>query len=206
MSKPKPPPKPLSREKREQIRTMQRESIYANITDAQALEVVKAKRAYEARLRSGWDTYQGAIAAAHVGDASRLVDLLHAGRQLTTDECEQLTGFIGAKRRRRHWPPWLVQALKSPTEGDHDRLADLVEEIGRRRGGVTDEPAHRAAELAHALINIGRQLLQRDDVVERACEMIEDEERCPTIDRERVRNLLDHPRARMSERRRPKKQ
>jgi hypothetical protein len=188
-----------SRLSREEIRKIRRD----NVTDAQALKVVKAQRAYGAQLRSGWDAYGGAIAAAYAGDAGRLVDLLRAGRQLTTEDCEQVTGFIGAKRRRRTWPTWLEPALKSPTEDDHDRLADLVEQIGRRRGAATDEPAHRAAKLVHALIDIG---LQRDVAIERACEMTEDQERCRRLDRERVRNLLDHPRARMNEPRRPKKQ
>jgi hypothetical protein len=201
VSKPKRPPKLLSRE---EIRKIQRE----NVTDAQALAVVKAQRAYEAQLRSGWDTYQGAVAAAQGGHASRLVDLLHAGRQLTTDECEQLTGFIRTKRRQRTWPSWLGQALKSPTEGGYEQLAGLIEQIGRRRGGVTDESAHRAANIALSFIAVFGRVneKERDELIERACHIIEDEERCSTIDRERVRNLLDHPRARMNEPRRPKKQ
>ena len=68
-----------------------------------------------------------------------------------------------------------MRALRSgPTESDFDRLADLVETVGRRPGGALDRPVHRAARLAEVLISLvsGRvSNAVRAVMIERACEI-----------------------------------
>jgi hypothetical protein len=162
-----------------------------------------ARRIYEAELRSGWDSYQGAIVAARAGDVGRLVNCLRARKPMTDND--HLAAYIATKVRRRRWPPELVRALgRSPTEDDFDLLADLVETTGRRRGGVLDEPAHRAARLAEVLTSLVRARVRgrekvRTAMIELACE-IEGGESGAVIEAERVRNLLDHPKARAHKR------
>ena len=115
----------------------------------------QARERYEARLRSGWDCYANAIAAAYKGDTDRLVDCLHARKPLADGDLDGLVNYIGKKRRRRCWPPRLVLALsRPPTADDYDLLAHLVAEVGRKRGGILDAPAHRAARLARVLLRV----------------------------------------------------
>jgi hypothetical protein len=172
-----------------------------------------ARRVYEAQQRSGWDAYYtvragprliqaGAIEAARAGDVRRLVDCLRGRKPLTDDDRNRLVDYIATRARRRYWPPELVCALsKLPTEEkDYDWLADLVEAVGRRRGGVLDAPVHRAARLAEVFISLvlvrGRVPARvRTAMIERACE-IEGDETGIDIDPERVHDLLKHPQAR----------
>ena len=100
------------------------------------------------RSALGMDSYEGAIAAARAGNVDRLVDCLRARKPMSDDDRDRLAGYIATRLRRRLWSPELVRALGPPTEDDYDLLADLVERTGRRRGGMSDEPAHRAARLA----------------------------------------------------------
>jgi hypothetical protein len=118
----------------DEIRALRR----ARVSAADAKKVGDARRAYEARLRSGWDSYCGAIEAARGGNVARLVDCLRARKAVADGDRDRLAAFVATKVRRRRWPPELVRALGrgAPTEGDFDLLADLVEVIGRRPGGV----------------------------------------------------------------------
>ena len=127
-----------------------------------------------------------------------IASLLPARTQAARDgDRDRLATYIAKKRRRRLWPRWLVHALsRPPTEDDYDLLADLVAEVGRKRGRVFDAPAHRAARLARVLLSLvsGRiDARLRTGLIAFACE-IEGDESGVKIDPERVRNLLDHPR------------
>jgi hypothetical protein len=170
----------------------------AIVSDSAAQKLGKARQIYAAEKRSGWDRYHGAIAAACAGNVSRLVDCLRARKPLMDSDHDLLMAYIAARLRRRRWPPELVRALcRPPTEDDFDLLADLVERTGRRPGGVFDAPAHRAARMVEVLLSLRRRVPAaiRNAVIDYACE-IEGYESGVTIDPDRVRNLLDHPKAR----------
>jgi len=142
----------------------------------------------------------GAIEAARAGDVRRLVDCLRGRKPLTDDDHNRLVAYIAGRARRRYWSPELVCALnKLPTEEkDYDWLADFVETVGRRRGGVLDAPVHRAARLAEVLMSLVRGRVPapvRTAMIECACE-IEGDEAGIVIDPERVRDLLNRPQAR----------
>jgi len=180
----------------DEIRALRR----ARVSAADAKKVGDARRAYEARLRSGWDSYCGAIKAARGGNVARLVDCLRARKALADGDGDRLAAFIATKLRRRRWPPEVVRALGSaaPTEGDFDLLADFVETIGRRPGGVRDQPLHRAARLAEVLLSpLGRRVpdAMRTAMIEYACET-EGDDAGLAIEPDRVRDLLNRPRAR----------
>jgi hypothetical protein len=170
------------------------------VSAADAKKVGDARRAYEARLRSGWDSYCGAIEAARGGNVARLVDCLRARKALADGDGDRLAAFIATKLRRRCWPPEVVRALGSaaPTEGDFDLLADFVETIGRRPGGVRDQPLHRASRLAEVLLSLlGRRVpdAMRTATIKYACET-EGDDAGLAIEPERVRDLLNRPKAR----------
>jgi len=169
------------------------------VTSAELKELGDARRVYEARLRSGWDSYNGAIEAAHGGDVSRLVDCLRGRKALADSDRKLLASYVARKLRRRFWPSWLAQALGgAPTEKDFARLADEVEKVGRKPGGVLDEKVHRAARLAEVLMSLVSGRVPdavRTVVIERGCE-IEGDEAGVAIDPERVRDLLNRPKAR----------
>jgi hypothetical protein len=180
----------------DEIRALRR----ARVSAAKAKKVGDVRRAYEARLRSGWDSYCGAIEAARGGNVARLVDCLRALKAVTDADRDRLAAFIATKIRRRRWPPELVRALgrEAPSEVDFDLLADLVEVIGRRPGGVRDQPVRRAARLAEVLLSLlGRRVpnAMRTAVIEYACGA-EGDDAGVTIEPERVRDLLNRPRAR----------
>jgi hypothetical protein len=180
----------------DEIRALRR----ARVSAAKAKKVGDVRRAYEARLRSGWDSYCGAIEAARGGNVARLVDCLRALKAVTDGDRDRLAAFIATKVRRRRWPPELVRALSrgAPSEDDFDLLADLVEVIGRRPGGVRDQPIHRAARLAEVLLSLlGRRVpnAMRTTMIEYACGA-EGDDAGVTIEPERVRDLLNRPRAR----------
>jgi hypothetical protein len=134
----------------DEIRALRRESVSADA----AREVGHARRIYEARLRSEWDSHRGAIETARGGNVARLVDCLRARKPLADNDRDCLAAFVATKVRRCRWPPELVRALGggARSEGDFDLLAELVEETGRRPGGVRDLPVHRAARLAEVLL------------------------------------------------------
>ena len=118
----------------------------------------KARQEYDAGLRSGWDSYPGAITAAHAGDVSRLVDCLRGCKPLEADDWGRLERFISIKWRRRLWPGWLEDTLRQrPVNPDYARLADEVERIGRRRGGVQDDLVHDTARLVDVIL-FGRRV------------------------------------------------
>ena len=126
-----------------------------------------------------------------------------AHKPLADGDRDRLVNYIAKKRRRRCWPRWLVHALsRPPTADDYDLLADLVAEVGRKRGRIFDAPAHRAARLAEgdAVSCAGRTDARlRTAVIAYACG-IEGDESGVKIEPERVRNLLDHPGARDTKR------
>jgi hypothetical protein len=180
----------------DEIRALRR----ARVSAADAKKVGDARRAYEAGLRSGWDSYCGAIEAARGGNVARLVDCLRARKALADGDGDRLAAFIATKLRRRRWPPEVVRALGSaaPTESDFDLLADFVETIGRRPGGVRDQPLHRASRLAEVLLSLlGRRVpdAMRTATIKYACET-EGDDAGLAIEPERVRDLLNRPRAR----------
>jgi hypothetical protein len=178
-----------------EIRVLRRELVS---TDA-AKKVGEARLIYEAELRSGWDSYCGAIEAARGGNVARLVDCLRARKLLADGDHDRLAAFIAMKRRRRLWPPEIVRALgrATPSEAEFDLLADLVEEIGRRPGGVRDRPLHRAARLAEVLLSLRRRLPKwmRAALIEYSCNL-EGDDAGSAIKPERVLDLLNRPRAR----------
>ena len=171
----------------------------------------KARRIAEASVRSGWDRYigikerPGAIAAARADNVNRLVDCLRSRKPMTDEDREELKGYIATKFRRRLWPPELHHALtRTPiTEYDFDLLADLVEKLGRGRGGKHDDAAHRVAREVRVLASIiapGRCSTNlRDKLIDLALAHEEDETGLTLDDdgrwqfERRVRNILDHP-------------
>jgi hypothetical protein len=180
----------------DEIRALRRERVSADA----AKKVGDARRTYEARLRSGWDSYCGAIAAARGGNVARLVDCLRARKALADGDRGHLELYVARKKRRRRWPPELVRALGTgaPNESDFDLLAGLVEMIGRRPGGVRDQPVHRAARLAEVLLSLRDPRVPdpvRTAVIGYACE-VEADDAGLAIEPERVRDLLNRPRAR----------
>jgi hypothetical protein len=181
----------------DEIRVLRRARV--SVADAKK-KLGDARRTYEAGLRSGWDSYRGAIEAARGGNVARLVDCLRARKALADGDGDRLAAFIATKLRRRRWPPEVVRSLANaaPTEGEFDLLADFVETIGRRPGGVRDQPLHRAARLAEVLLSLfGPRVpdARRTAVIKYACE-VEGDEAGLGIEPERVRDLLNRPRAR----------
>jgi hypothetical protein len=177
----------------DEIRALRRTRVSAYF----AKKVGDARRIYEARLRSGWDSYCGAIEAARGGNVARLVDCLRARKPLAHGDRQRLAAFVATKVRRRRWPPELVRALgrRAPSEGDFDLLAEV---IGRRPGGVRDRAVHRAARLAEVLLSLwGRRVPDpiRTAVIAYACQ-VEADDAGVAIEPERVRDLLNRPRAR----------
>jgi hypothetical protein len=180
----------------DEIRALRRARVSADA----AKKVGDALRTYEAQLRSGWDSYCGAIEAARGGNIARLADCLRAREALADGDRDRLTAFVATKVRRRRWPPELVRALgrEAPSEGDSDLLAGLVEVIGRRPGGVRDQPVHRAARLAEVLLSLlGRRVPDaiRTAVIAYACD-VEGDDAGVAIEPERVRDLLNRLRFR----------
>jgi hypothetical protein len=180
----------------DEIRELRRALVSADA----AKKVGHARRTYEARLRSEWDSYRDAIETARDGNVARLVDCLRAGKPLADGDRDRLAAFVATKVRRRRWPPELVRALggRTPSEGDFDLLADLVEVIGRCPGGVRNQPVHRAARLAEVLLSLrGRRVpnAMRTALIAYACD-IEGDDTAVAIEPERVRDLLNRPRAR----------
>jgi hypothetical protein len=87
----------------------------------------KARRAYDADLRSAWEhDYAGAIEAAQSGDAARLIDLLRAERTPTSNDFQRLADYV----ERVHRKPGRTEdatvhnnALVAEALLDHFRLA-----------------------------------------------------------------------------------
>jgi hypothetical protein len=135
----------------DEVRALRRERVSA----AKLKRLGFVRQIYEAELRSGWGSYQGAIAAAYAGVVGRLVDCLCGRKALTDGDRDRLAAYIATRVRRRRWPPKLLRALtRGPTASDFSRLADVVEASGRRPGGMLDEPAHRAAQLAKVIMSL----------------------------------------------------
>jgi hypothetical protein len=180
----------------DEIRALRR----ARVSAADAKKVGDARRVYEAELRSGWDSYRGAIEAAHGRNVARLVDCLRARKPLADGDGDRLAAFIATKLRRRRWPPEVARSLGSaaPTEAEFDLLADFVEKIGRRPGGDRDQSLHRASRFAEVLLSLlGPRVpaAMRTAVIKYACET-EGDDSGLAIEPERVRDLLNRPRAR----------
>ena len=137
------------------------------VKPAELRRIGQALEHREARLRSGWDCYHtvravisgpddlrqwtnvpdGAIEAARHGDVSRLLDCLRAHKPFEVGDRDRLAAYIAMKKRRRLWSPELVRALNCPpTDDDYDLLADVVAEVGRKRGRVFDAPWARIAQ------------------------------------------------------------
>jgi hypothetical protein len=177
----------------EEIRAIRR----AVVTDVMAKRVIDAYRVYEAGLWSGWDSYEGAIAAARAGYTSRLVDCLRGRRPLTDDNLDLLKAYIATRVRRRRWPDWLADVSRSklPTDADYDRLANFVEfELrGRRQGRPFHRANHRAVRMADVVLSLVPEELReklRGKVVDYVCQI----ERWAKP--EQVQNLLARPEAR----------
>jgi hypothetical protein len=177
----------------EEIRAIRR----AVVTEVMAKRVIDAYRVYEAGLRSGWDSYEGAIAAARAGYTSRLVDCLRGRKPLTDDNLDLLKAYIATRVRRRRWPDWLADVSRSklPTDADYDRLANFVEfELrGRRQGRPFHRANHRAARMADVVLSLAPEELReklRGKVVAYVCQI----ERWAKP--EQVQNLLARPEAR----------
>ena len=126
------------------------------------------------------------------------------------------------RTRRRRWPRWRKNAVsRAIAADDYDLLADLVAEVGRKRGRILNAPAHRAARLATELLSLvglartlqslGRALgrahrkrglywpqeqatdyARRDSVIDYACE-VEGVEIGQEQERDSVRKLLNNP-------------
>ena len=168
------------------------------VSPTAAQKVGKARQIYAADLRSGWDSYEGAIAAARAGNVDRLVDCLRARKPMSDDDRDRLAGYIATRLRRRLWSPELVRALGPPTEDDYDLLADLVERTGRRRGGVSDEAGPPRSPASHstvvAVAGSGAGKTARRGGRLRVRDRGLSERRRDRSDR--VRNVLDHPKTR----------
>ena len=174
----------------------------AVVTADEAKKVGDARRVYEAELRSGWDTYYGALEAARTaGDTSRLVDCLRGRKPVTDGDCDLLAAFIATRARRRYWPGWLADVLrgKLPTEDDYGRLAKFVElELrGRRQGRRYNEANHRAARLVETILSLvpeeGEQEMRdrlRGKLIDYVCGIE------PKANPQGVQNLLDRPEVR----------
>jgi hypothetical protein len=190
------------------------------VKPAELRRIGQALEHREARLRSGWDCYHtvravisgpddlrqwtkvpdGAIEAARHGDVSRQLDCLRAHKPFKVGDRDRLAAYIAMKKRRRLWSPELVRALSCPpTDDDYDLLADVVAEVGRKRGRVFDAPAHRAARLAEVLLSLAGleriPALLREATIAYGCELVGNESGVK-IETETVRNLLSHPTAR----------
>jgi len=154
----------------------------------------------------------GAIEAARHGDVSRLLDCLLARKPFEDGDRDRLAAYIGMKKRRCLWSPELERALSCPptdaagacargqcADDDYDLLADVVAEVGRKRGRVFDAPAHRAARLAEVLLSLAGleriPALLREATIAYGCELVGDESGVK-IETETVHNLLSHPTAR----------
>ena len=180
----------------DEIRALRR----ARVSAADTKKVGDARRAYEAGLRSGWDDYCGAIEAARGGNVARLVDCLRARKALADGDGDRLAAFIATKLRRRRWPPEVVRALGSAAPSRRRlRSARRFRRDDRTPpGGVRDQPLHRAARLAEVLLSLlGRRVpdAMRTATIKYACET-EGDDAGVAIEPERVRDLLNRPRAR----------
>jgi hypothetical protein len=160
-------------------------------------ELGKARRVYEAELRSGWDSYPGAIEAARRGNVSRLVDCLRARKPLT--DCVSFVDFIAMKLPwRAPERKWLAAALHSQSEADYDALADFADKVGLRRGRQNNAPVHSAARLAEVLLGlIGTRISAtvRKAVIGYACNVVSKEVGAP-VSAGQVCSLLDQRRQR----------
>jgi len=175
------------------------------VPSADEVRALRRARVSAANAKKVGDARRGTATAAQSeaargGNVARLVDCLRARKALADGDGDRLAAFIATKLRRRRWPPEVVRALGSaaPTEGDFDLLADFVETIGRRPGGVRDQPLHRASRLAEVLLSLlGRRVpdAMRTATIKYACET-EGDDAGLAIEPERVRDLLNRPRAR----------
>src|SRR5437588_12193670 len=77
----------------DEIRALRRARVSADA----AKKVGNARRTYEAQLRSGWDSYCGAIEAARGGNIARLVDCLRARKALADSDRDRLAAFVAIK-------------------------------------------------------------------------------------------------------------
>jgi hypothetical protein len=173
----------------EQIaKALRKAAAAASAEKAQSLAALgKSLRSRDAYLRSGWDTYPGAIEAARAGDTRRLVDLLRGRRPL---------------------------AGKDDLSGEHfdyfDELADYV--VKRPAGRQLDQAVHEAAQIAQAIMGIempnpkdpsalslGELERGRSVAIKTARELTERKYDVP-VDDAKVHELLRRPKSR----RRPK--
>jgi hypothetical protein len=194
------------------------------VTPKQLRDIGKARRIAEADLRSGGDKYlrydaqwvagawhkqsTGAIAAARAGNVNRLVDCLRARKPMADEDRKELKAYIATKFRPRLWPPDLRLALTrtATTEDDFDLLADLVEKLGRGRGGKHDDAVHRVAREVRLLVSIiaPRRCSAnlRDKLIDLALAHEDDETGLILDDdgrwqfKNRVHSILSHPRKR----------
>jgi hypothetical protein len=94
----------------------------------------KARRAYEAHLRSAWERdYAGAIEAAQSGDAARLVDLLRAERTPTGNDFQRLADYV----ERLHRKPGRTE---DATVHNNASVADAIFDHFRLATGRTGVP------------------------------------------------------------------
>jgi hypothetical protein len=94
----------------------------------------KARRGYEADLRSAWERdYTGAIEAAQAGDAARLVDLLRAERTPTGNDFQRLADYV----ERLHRKPGRAE---DATVHNNALIAEAIFDHFRLATGRTDVP------------------------------------------------------------------
>lgn len=127
---------------------------------------------YEARIRSAWEAdYKGAISVLRQGKPERILDLLKARRPLVGDDFDLLGKWIDDQTRP------VGNALKV----DQHAAANLVDELKR-----IWLDANRKKRVPG---------IQLDEIIEEACETIEQERGC-VVDREGVRELIRRPASR----------
>ena len=176
------------------------------VDPAKLREIGQLYEHYDAGLVSRWSCYEDAITAAegdhdHEPNPDRLIGLFRARKPLADNDRVRLATYFDQRTRRRRWPRWRKNAVsRAIAADDYDLLADLVAEVGRKRGRILDARAHRAARLATELLSvvgwsrtmqsIGRELgrahrecglywpqeqaikyAQRESVIDYACEV-----------------------------------
>jgi hypothetical protein len=135
-------------------------------------------------MRSGWDSYAGAIA-----------DALKPANPYDKDMSE----WRAWERNKAFRLVKLLRAYRPLTDDDFDALADLFEMMLRGRGRERDEDVHDAARLAETIMMAIRKGGKASaeaptEAITIACAQLAREGR--PVSEERMRDLLSRPRSR----------